>query len=128
MFENDKFILKKSLGQNFINDSNITNKIIKMSLPFSKFIIEVGPGHGTLTKSILKYGGENISIIEKDYRCIEKLEILNKEFNNKINIINADALKYPFWKLGKKPRQIISNLPYNISTKILIDLIYIIRY
>ena len=116
------FKFKKSLGQNFLFDSNITDKIVKCSLPLSNTIIEIGPGAGTLTKSILKLNVNKIILIEKDKSLIKLLQSL-KEKNNSIEIYNKDALSLPIWKLGNGSKEVIANLPYNISTKILINLL-----
>ncbi len=116
------FKFKKSFGQNFLFDTNITNKIVKYSLPLSNTVIEIGPGTGTLTKSILKSNVNKIILIEKDKTLIKLLQNL-KEKNNSIEIYNKDALKLPIWKLGIGSREVIANLPYNISTKILINLL-----
>ena len=118
-----KFKIKKSLGQNYIFDLNLTNKIVKNSMPFSKTIIEIGPGPGALTRSILSNGGKNVFVIEKDQDSIKLLDPLKKLFPSELSVIKADALKYPLWNLGSYPRQIIANLPYNISTKILVKLL-----
>jgi len=118
-----KFKIKKSLGQNYIFDLNLTNKIVKKSMPFSKTIIEIGPGPGALTRSILCNGGTNVFVIEKDEDSIKLLDPLKKSYPSELNIINSDALNYPLWDLGTYPRQIIANLPYNISTKVLIKLL-----
>ncbi len=116
------FKFKKSLGQNFLFDTNITDKIVKYSLPLSNTVIEIGPGAGTLTKSILKLNVKKIVLIEKDKKLIELLHNLKRK-NNSIEIYNEDALSLPIWKLGVGPREVIANLPYNISTKILINLL-----
>ena len=116
------FKFKKSLGQNFLFDSNITDKIVKYSLPLSNTVIEIGPGAGTLTKSILKLNVNEIILIEKDQSLIKLLQNLKEEYNF-IKIYNKDALSLPIWKLGNGPREVIANLPYNISTKILINLL-----
>ncbi len=116
------FKFKKSFGQNFLFDSNITDKIVKYSSPLSNTVIEIGPGAGTLTKSILKLKVNEIILIEKDKSLIKLLQNL-KEKNNSIEIYNNDALSLPIWKLGLGPREVIANLPYNISTKILINLL-----
>ena len=68
------FKFKKSLGQNFLFDSNITDKIVKYSLPLSDTVIEIGPGTGTLTKSILKLNVNKVIVIEKDNQNLEKLQ------------------------------------------------------
>ena len=116
------FKFKKSLGQNFLFDSNITDKIVKYSLPLSNTVIEIGPGAGTLTKSILKLNVNKIILIEKDQSLVKILNKL-KEKNNSIEIYNKDALSLPIWKLGNGTREVIANLPYNISTKILTNLL-----
>ena len=116
------FKFKKSLGQNFLFDSNITDKIVKYSLPLSNTVIEIGPGAGTLTKSILKLNVNKIILIEKDKSLIKLLQNLKEKYNS-IEIHNRDALSLPIWKLGNDPKEVIANLPYNISTKILISLL-----
>ena len=116
------FKFKKSLGQNFLFDSNITDKIVKYSLPLSKTVIEIGPGAGTLTKSILKLNVNKIILIEKDKSLVKVLENFKEKYNS-IEIYNNDALSLPIWKLGNGTREVIANLPYNISTKILTNLL-----
>ena len=116
------FKFKKSLGQNFLFDTNITDKIVKYSLPLSNTVIEIGPGSGTLTKSILKLNVNKIILIEKDKSLIKLLQNLKEKYNS-IEIYNKDALSLPIWELGTGPREVIANLPYNISTKILINLL-----
>ena len=120
--QNYDFKFKKSLGQNFLFDSNITDKIVKYSLPLSNTVIEIGPGAGTLTKSILKLNVNKIILIEKDRSLIQLLQNLKEKYKS-IEIYNKDALSLPIWKLGIGPREVIANLPYNISTKILINLL-----
>ena len=122
LLKNYNFKFKKSLGQNFLFDSNITDKIVKYSLPLSNTVIEIGPGAGTLTKSILKLNVNKIILIEKDKSLIKLLQNLKEKYNS-IEIHNRDALSLPIWKLGNSPREVIANLPYNISTKILISLL-----
>ena len=116
------FQFKKSLGQNFLFDSNITDKIVKYSLPLSNTVIEIGPGAGTLTKSILKLNVNKIILIEKDQSLVKLLENLKEKYDS-IEIYNKDALSLPIWKLGNGTREVIANLPYNVSTKILTNLL-----
>ena len=116
------FKFKKSMGQNFLFDSNITDKIVKYSLPLSNTIIEIGPGAGTLTKSILKMNVKKIILIEKDESLVKLLKNLKDKYNS-IEIYNKDALSLPIWRLGNGTREVIANLPYNISTKILTNLL-----
>ena len=107
---------KKSLGQNFLKDKNIVNKIINSINIKGNNIIEIGPGLGALTYEIIKLKPKNLIIIEKDILLFN--EIKNQIKDEKIIILNSDALKFDFTKLTNY--QIISNLPYNISSKFLI--------
>lgn len=110
---------KKSLGQNFLKDKNIVNKIINITKIKGQNIIEVGPGQGALTEEIVKLKPKNLILIEKD---IKLYFLLKKKYHNKnIKIINHDALKFNFNKY--KNYKIISNLPYNISSKFLLKTI-----
>ena len=117
------FKIKKSFGQNYLFDLNLTNKIVKNSMPLCSTIIEIGPGPGSLTRAILENGAKKIYVIEKDRESIKFLQPLQKLYPNKLEVINDDALTIPIYNLGNFPRQIIANLPYNISTKLLIILL-----
>ena len=110
---------KKSLGQNFLIDKNIINKIINTIQITNNNIIEIGPGLGALTEKILEKKPKKFIIIEKDFELYKKLLIKFKK--KKITIINDDALLYDFSKL--KNFKLISNLPYNISSKFLLRVI-----
>ena len=110
-------IKKKSLGQNFLIDKNIVNTITDVgNIDNNDIIIEVGPGSGVLTQSLLDKKPKNIMVIEKDERLVK---ILRKKFLNKIDIINKDMLEVQYETLYKKNLIIFGNLPYNISTQIL---------
>ena len=114
---------KKSLGQNFLIDQNIIKKIIKTVNISNKNIVEIGPGTGNLTKEILKQNPNKLFLIEKDKQLHNKLEEEFK-FNKIIKLFNADVLEFDIEKLLKKKDTIIfGNLPYNISTQILVKLI-----
>ena len=107
---------KKSLGQNFLVDENILNKIVSIVKIKNKSILEIGPGTGNLTSHILKSGSKKLIVVEKD----KNLSIfLNKKFKDKINIINEDILKINEKKIYKEKLIVFGNLPYNISTEIL---------
>lgn len=110
---------KKSLSQNFIKDKNICKKITNLTNIKDKIILEVGPGYGFLTDVILESKPKQIILIEKDYYLFNQLKDKYREFDN-IKVINDDILNI---KLNKfKNLKIISNLPYNISTKIILHL------
>ena len=116
-----KIIPKKSLGQNFLIDKNIIEKIcIAGNLNFNDNVLEIGPGTGNLTEFILQKKPNKFYIIEKDIRLIK---YLNERFDKKITIINEDILKYDLQLLSDKNLIIFGNLPYNISTQILVNFI-----
>ena len=107
---------KKSLGQNFLIDQNIINKITNVVNIKDKSILEVGPGTGNLTSSILKKSPKKIFVIEKDNNLSS---ILEKKFESKITIINDDILNINEYTISNDKLIVFGNLPYNISTEIL---------
>ena len=107
---------KKSLGQNFLIDQNILEKITNLTNIKNKTILEIGPGTGNLTSYILKKNPKKLMVIEKDNELVKNLEI---KFNNQIKIINDDVLKINETNLLKDKVIVFGNLPYNISTEIL---------
>ena len=115
---------KKSLGQNFLIDQNIIDKIINTVEIDNKSILEVGPGTGNLTKAILKKNPKKLIVIEKDNNLAE---LLKKDFDNNIKIINDDILKIDENKLDTDVLTVFGNLPYNISTEILCNWIVNIK-
>ena len=114
---------RKSLGQNFLLDSYVTDRIAQAAAPYEGCVIEIGPGPGGLTRSILLHGAQQIIAIEKDKRALAFLEELKEAASPRLTLIEADALTIPIWEMGKKPRQIVANLPYNIATPLLIELL-----
>ena len=116
-----KIIPKKSLGQNFLIDKNIIEKICNAgNLSQSDTVLEIGPGTGNLTEFILKKKPKKFYIIEKDERLIKNL---SERFDNKLIIINEDILNYDLRLLSDTNLIIFGNLPYNISSQILINFI-----
>ena len=113
---------KKSLGQNLLIDKNILKKITSLTSFKNKEIIEVGAGTGNLSSEILKSFPKKLICIEKDKNFAEKLKIFFKN-EKSISIINHDILKINLEKLMSSGTIIIGNLPYNISTQILIKFI-----
>ena len=109
-------IQKKSLGQNFLIDKKILEKITNTTNIQNKIILEIGPGTGNLTSYILKKNPKKLFVIEKDNILAKDLE---KKFNNQITIINDDVLKIDETHLFKEKVVVFGNLPYNISTEIL---------
>jgi 16S rRNA (adenine1518-N6/adenine1519-N6)-dimethyltransferase len=113
---------KKSLGQNFLIDKNIIKKIINIIDIGNKNIIEIGSGKGALTNEIIKKNPKSLSIIEKDFYLSKELTLKYK--NNKIvKIYNIDVLKLNIEKLCRKNTVIFGNLPYNISSQILVKIL-----
>ena len=114
---------KKSLGQNFLIDKNIINKIIKIgNIDKNKEVMEIGPGYGNLTEGIISMNPKNVLAIEKD----KKLSIFLKEkFQNTniLKVINEDILSIIKYKKNKNNLLVFGNLPYNVSTQILASLI-----
>jgi len=107
---------KKSLGQNFLIDENVIKTITDFLDINNKSILEVGPGTGNLTSSLIKKKPKNFYVIEKDN---ELSLLLKKKFNNQITIINDDILKFDENTLCDEQLIVFGNLPYNISTEIL---------
>ena len=124
--EKYELLAKKSLGQNFLLDMNITDKIIRSSLEaqnLSNFhgqcVYEIGPGPGGLTRAILKAEPQLLTVIEMDSRCIKIMNELQDFYGDKLRIIEGDALKYQYVPENGLPQNIVSNLPYNISVPLL---------
>ncbi len=113
---------KKSLGQNFLIDKNIIKKIINLSNIQNRHVIEIGPGNGELTDEIINNKPKSITLIEKDFDLSKRLKKKYSENKNLI-IFNNDILKFDLEKIIKKESMIIGNLPYNISSQILVKMI-----
>ena len=113
---------KKSLGQNYLIDKNIIKKIIDLVKIKNRNIIEIGPGKGALTDEILKRKPKTLSIIEKDKILYKNLKI--KYISSKlVTVYNADILKFDIENIVKDDTSIFGNLPYNISSQILVNMI-----
>ncbi len=112
---------KKSLGQHFLLDANLTDRIARAAGSLQgKTVLEIGPGPGGLTRSILAQEPSVLYAIERDQRCIDALAGLQAIYPETLNIVEADALKLDIAALSPRPTLIISNLPYNIGTALLI--------
>ena len=107
---------KKSLGQNFLIDQKIINRMVNILELKNKNILEIGPGTGNLTNGILAKNPKKILVVEKDENLTS---ILKEKFKNKIEIINNDILKIDENLLSDQTLTVFGNLPYNISTEIL---------
>jgi 16S rRNA (adenine1518-N6/adenine1519-N6)-dimethyltransferase len=113
---------KKSLGQNFLIDNNIVNKIVRLCDVNNNDIVEIGPGTGNLTEKIIAQNPKSLILIEKDKELVSYLK--NKFINQKnLKIFNEDILRFNLENKIKKNTIILGNLPYNISSQILVKLI-----
>jgi 16S rRNA (adenine1518-N6/adenine1519-N6)-dimethyltransferase len=109
--------LKKKLGQHFLVDQNVINKLVRNISPNDKdIIVEIGPGDGAMTKSILP-SVKKMYLVEKDTDLLNELVLTLHKYKNS-KIINQDILKYDF-SIFDNPFRVIGNLPYNISTEII---------
>lgn len=116
-----KLSAKKSLGQNFLLDLNLTSKIARYAGNLEQSdVLEIGPGPGGLTRSLLNEGARKVVAIEKDTRCIAALEEVQTQFTGKLKIVQGDALSTEVRQYLTHPVQIIANLPYNIGTELLV--------
>lgn len=112
---------RKALGQHFLLDLNLTGRIARSAPSLSNgTVIEVGPGPGGLTRALLNEGAGRVIAVEKDRRCLDALAELSAAYPDRLEIVEGDALTLALEQLGEAPRQIVSNLPYNISTALLI--------
>jgi len=118
----EKFLAKKSLGQNFLIDNNVIKKIVNLESLKNRNVIEIGPGKGALTDEILKKKPRSLYIIEKDHYLFKELKKKYK-LNKKIKIFNQDILNFDIEKISLKNTIIFGNLPYNISSQILVKIL-----
>ena len=112
---------KKSLGQNFLLDLNLTSKIARYAGNLEQSdVLEIGPGPGGLTRSLLNEGARKVVAIEKDTRCITALEEIQTQFPGRLELLQGDALSTEVRQYLTHPVRIIANLPYNIGTELLV--------
>ncbi len=112
---------RKGLGQHFLMDLNLTLKIARAAGDLSVgTVVEVGPGPGGLTRAILMAGADRLIAIEKDGRCMAALAPLLDAAGGRMTLLNEDALKIDYSTIGAAPVKVISNLPYNVGTPLLV--------
>lgn len=115
------FSAKKSLGQNFLLDINLTRRIARAAGPLGDgTTIEVGPGPGGLTRALLIEGAVELVAIERDARAAAALAPLVEAADGRLRLLEGDALEVDAATLGVPPRRIVANLPYNVATRLLI--------
>jgi 16S rRNA (adenine1518-N6/adenine1519-N6)-dimethyltransferase len=114
---------RKSLGQNFLLDLNLTARIARAAGPLEDAtIVEVGPGPGGLTRALLALGARRVIAVERDQRALPALEAISKRYPGRLQIVCADAQTFdPAPMLGGIKARIVANLPYNIATALLVD-------
>jgi 16S rRNA (adenine1518-N6/adenine1519-N6)-dimethyltransferase len=114
---------RKSLGQNFLLDLNLTSRIARAACPLEDaVIIEIGPGPGGLTRALLALGARRVIAVERDQRALPALEEISRRYPGRLEIISGDAQTFdPRPLLGGRPAKIVANLPYNVATALLID-------
>jgi len=112
---------RKRLGQHFLLDLNLTRRIARAAAPLGEgTVIEVGPGPGGLTRALLLEGAARVIAIEVDRRAIAALQELQEAAAGRLDLLTADALEVDLAGLGPPPRRIVANLPYNVSTALLV--------
>jgi 16S rRNA (adenine1518-N6/adenine1519-N6)-dimethyltransferase len=114
---------RKSLGQNFLLDLNLTARIARAAEPLAGVdVVEIGPGPGGLTRALLAAGARRVVAIERDQRAIAALEEIAARYPGRLEIVAGDALDFdPRPLLGGAPARVVANLPYNVATALLIS-------
>jgi 16S rRNA (adenine1518-N6/adenine1519-N6)-dimethyltransferase len=114
-------VAKKSLGQNFLLDLNLTAKIARMAGDLSGCdVLEVGPGPGGLTRGLLVEGARKVLAVEKDSRAMAPLAEIQAAYPGRLEVVNADALELDPLQHLTPPIRIVANLPYNVGTELLV--------
>ena len=113
---------RKSLGQNFLLDLNLTARIARAAGPLEDAtVVEIGPGPGGLTRALLALGARHVIAVERDQRALPALEEISRRYPGRLEVVCSDALQFdprPF--LGSTRAKIVANLPYNVATQLLV--------
>jgi|TARA_B110000114_G_scaffold7607_1_gene7715 16S rRNA (adenine1518-N6/adenine1519-N6)-dimethyltransferase len=121
IIENNGLIAKKSLGQNFLLDLNLTSKIAQQAGDLKKYdVLEIGPGPGGLTRALLHSGARRVLAVERDERLTPILQQISQHYGGRLDVIFGDALKEDISVYLRPPVKVVANLPYNIGTELLI--------
>lgn len=120
MVEQHGLLAKKSLGQNFLFDLNLTSRIARQAGSLvGHDVVEIGPGPGGLTRALLAGGARRVIAVEMDQRCLPALGEIGAHYPGQLEIVKGDALKEDYQSFVNSPTRIIANLPYNIATPLL---------
>ncbi|ANP38647.1 16S rRNA methyltransferase [Phaeobacter gallaeciensis] len=112
---------RKSLGQNFLLDLNLTAKIARQAGDLTGCdVLEIGPGPGGLTRGLLAEGARRVLAVEKDSRCLPVLEKIADAYPDRLQVINGDALEIDPLQYLTPPVRVVANLPYNVGTELLV--------
>lgn len=121
VIEHHDLVAKKSMGQNFLLDLNLTTKIARQAGDLSQCdVLEIGPGPGGLTRGLLAEGARKVLAVEKDRRVMGALGEIAAHYPGRLEVINADALTLNPLERLTPPVRVVSNLPYNIGTELLV--------
>jgi len=119
--ERDGLLARKSLGQHFLFDLNLTGRIAAAAGELSAgTTIEVGPGPGGLTRALLSHGARAVVAVERDRRFLSALDEIAGRYPGRLAVLEADALDVDAHAIGEAPRRIVANLPYNVGTRLLL--------
>ncbi|WP_249690296.1 16S rRNA (adenine(1518)-N(6)/adenine(1519)-N(6))-dimethyltransferase RsmA [Stappia sp. WLB 29] len=118
-----ELLARKSLGQNFLLDLNLTLKVARTAGDLSECtVLEVGPGPGGLTRALLVAGARRVVAVEKDARCLPALAEISARYPGRLEVLEADALTIDLERIADgSPLKIVANLPYNVGTQLLVD-------
>ncbi|AUQ74053.1 16S rRNA (adenine(1518)-N(6)/adenine(1519)-N(6))-dimethyltransferase RsmA [Phaeobacter sp. LSS9] len=121
VIETHQLLARKSLGQNFLLDLNLTAKIARQAGDLSECdVLEIGPGPGGLTRGLLAEGARRVLAVEKDSRCIPALAEISDAYPGRLQVIEGDALEVNPLTHLTPPIRIAANLPYNVGTELLV--------
>lgn len=115
---------RRALGQNFLLDLNLTARIARQAMPLADAtVVEIGPGPGGLTRALLAEGAAHVIAVEKDSRCLPALQAIADAYPGRLTVVPGDALQVDLPALAGGPFKVVANLPYNVGTQILLDLV-----
>jgi 16S rRNA (adenine1518-N6/adenine1519-N6)-dimethyltransferase len=114
---------RRSLGQNFLLDLNLTSRIARAAEPLEGVtVVEVGPGPGGLTRALLALGAARVIAVERDERCVAAVQELGEHFGDRLHVVAGDAMQVDLAAyVQRRPARVVANLPYNIATALLVS-------